>query len=153
MGVLSIITNLLGGGVVGTLLGGIMGWLGKKQDLKLAELQARATFDLRKLELDYQAKGAELAAKGQALAADATALGASIAADRATYGDSWPGRVVDLARGLVRPVVTYLSVALVLSMTVEAIRQRDAVQLAASMNLCAMVIGWWFGARVATKGG
>ena len=144
----SILTNLLGGGMLGTIVGGVLGIIGKGKDIQLAKMQAAHELEMRKLELSAQADAARLTATAAAQQADLAALAGATAADRATYGDGWSGRVVDFARGLVRPVITYAAFALVVAMTVDALKVGDRERIAAALNLCSVPVGFWFGSRL-----
>lgn len=154
---------LLGTLLTGVFSGGATGLLGvllqrffdmKKQqnDLELVKLNNQNALEVRRLELDAQAKIAERGAEAQERVADldtqareaeaaARDYQASMQADRATYlapeaqQTSRLARslmaLVDFARGIIRPGVTVYVLALetVLMLWVRDLYQRSLVQM------------------------
>lgn len=156
-------------GIGGGLLGGLGALGGKWLDLK-AEAEKRETLRVQnahalalrekdleqtKLEAESQLKLHQVDADASVAVADFGALTSSTAADRATYGDSTTGRIVDLVRGLTRPLITFASMGLVIYMTAQAFASvgwklppEQATQLlhAGEFTASAAIL-WWFGAR------
>lgn len=154
---------LLGTLLTGVFSGGATGLLGvllqrffdmKKQqnDLELVKLNNQNALEVRRLELDAQAKIAERGAEAQERVADldtqareaeaaARDYQASMQADRATYLAPeaqqtsrlarWLMAFVDFARGIIRPGVTVYVLALetVLMLWVRDLYQRSLVQM------------------------
>jgi glycerol uptake facilitator-like aquaporin len=112
--------------VFGPLIGGLMGWLQKKQEIERFKLEM--THELAKMDKEHQylmaeAEGKILLAKEQHAQqvelAEISALAGSYKADAATYITSisdkmleklpWAAKlmvIVDFVRGLIRPVLT-----------------------------------------------
>ena len=117
----------------------------READRVLAAQEAASQFSLHKVDAD-----------SAAVLADLGALSASVEADRATYGDSTLGRIVDAFRGSVRPGVTLWAVALTSYVTWEAFRELLGQPLGADRALAlvrdaeflaGLAISWWFGSR------
>lgn len=108
--------------------------------------------ELAALEMAHKSEIAKVDADTAISVREFDAMAASVAADRATYGESLTGRIVDTARGLIRPIITTLAMLLVGHMTLIALRgdlsevNRMAI-LNESLFLAGTAIAWWFGAR------
>jgi hypothetical protein len=169
VGFFDIVGSVLTGG-----LGGIVGAgsaiAGKVIDLKLKdkELEERRLdhaheLALRdkdmaqaRLEAESKLEVTRIDADSAAVQADLGALAAAVQADRATYGDSLSGRIVDFARGTVRPAVTAWATVLTSYVTWEAFRALRGVPLGPeratalindAMFLSGLAIAYWFGSR------
>lgn len=170
MGILDILT----GGGLGAIGGAISAIGGKVIDLKLEgekreTLKVQLEHNLAMRDKDIAQAAAEAAsnlavhqvdADSAAVLKDLDGLQASIAADRATYGDSWAGRIVDFVRGVTRPLITYAAMGMVIYTTAQVLQgvraQPFAPDLAfqllrESSALAATAIGWWFGARITSR--
>lgn len=162
--------DFLTGGGLGALAGALSGIAGKFLDLKAKDKE----IELRKVdhahELALRDKDREMAAQeassklqihqtdadaGVAIA-DLSALAKSYEADRATYGDHTLGRIVDFVRGITRPLLTYVGMALVVAVTLRALRLLSSIGLSQEaladilgqgMFISSMAITWWFAAR------
>lgn len=104
------------------------------------------------LELQSRAEIAKVDADTAVAVREFDAVSSAIQADRATYGDSLTGRIVDLVRGLVRPVVTVFAMSLLGYVTAIALRvplaPQDAVDvLHEVLFIAGNAVGYWFGAR------
>jgi hypothetical protein len=162
------------GGIVTGGLGGIVGAAGaiagkvidlkleseKRETLKVTQAHELALRDKdmqqTKLELESKLEVTRIDADSAAVQADLGALAAAVQADRATYGDSLSGRIVDFARGTVRPVVTAWATVLTSYVTWEAFRALRGVPLGPeratalindAMFLAGLAIAYWFGSR------
>jgi hypothetical protein len=169
MGFLDIIGSVLTGG-----LGGIVGAgtaiAGKVIDLKIKdkEIEVRRLdhaheLSMRdkdmaqaRLESETQLEVTKIDADSAAAQADLGALAAAVQADRATYGDSTLGRIVDFARGTVRPVLTAWASVLVSFVTWQAFvelrgqplgPERSMALVNDAMFLAGLAIAYWFGSR------
>jgi hypothetical protein len=169
VGFFDIVGSVLTGG-----LGGIVGAgsaiAGKIIDLKLKdkELQEKSLdhaheLALRdkdmaqaRLEAESKLEVTRIDADSAAVQADLGALAAAVQADRATYGDSTLGRIVDFARGTVRPVLTAWASVLVSYVTWQAFIALRGVALGPeramelvndAMFLAGLAIAYWFGSR------
>lgn len=164
------LTAILGGASTGGLFGligtGIHAWM------KAKELQAKLQYDRAMRELDLQeiaaeseARRAELEIQAQIEAEKAAAMvraaeaeagakirTASYRADKAAYGGGW----VDSLRGIMRPVITVYTLALMTA--IGWMLYQANITMAAQPELWAQVVGaaimlattsvtWWFGAR------
>jgi hypothetical protein len=152
---------------LGTILSGPIGALAgagaaiAQKVIDYKDRNAQRAHDLAMRDKDREHLAMELAAKSEIAKVDADtaiglrefdAVGAAIAADRATYGDSLTGRIVDLVRGLIRPVVTVFAMALLGYMTSIALRvplaPADAVDvLRQVLFISGNSVGYWFGTR------
>jgi hypothetical protein len=146
-------------GPIGALAGAGAAIAQKVIDYK--DRNAQRAHDLAMRDKDREHLAMELQARSEIAKVDADtaiavrefdAVGAAIAADRATYGDSLTGRIVDLVRGLIRPVVTVFAMALLLHVTAIALRvpmaPQDAIDvLREVLFIAGNVVGYWFGAR------
>jgi hypothetical protein len=165
-------------GPLGAIFGGLGAIAGKIIDLK-AEAEKRETLKLQlahelalrdkdmaqaQLEASSKLQIHQVDADSQLAVADLGALAASVQADRAAYGDHLPGRIVDLIRGVTRPVITAASMFLLGYMTVKAFgvsggelgADRAAELLNNAQFIAGTAITWWFGARAsrpAARGG
>jgi hypothetical protein len=156
-------------GPLGAVFGGVGAVFGKWLDLK-AEKEKRETLKITLAhELALRDKDREMAAQeaasklqihevdadAQVAVAELGALTSSYAADRATYGDHLLGRIVDLIRGVTRPVITAASMSLLTYMTFRAFAETGgslgpdrASELLNNVAFTASTaITWWFGAR------
>lgn len=160
--------DFLTGGGIGAIAGAIGGIAGKVYDLKLEAQKLEAQKVENDFKLAMRTKDMELAAQeaqaqfqihkvdtdAQVVVADLASLGKAIDADRATYGDSWSGKVVDFIRGTVRPVITYLAMWVVIACAYKVLRtttfsaEQGAAILDQVLFLSALAVGYWFGARV-----
>jgi len=166
MGILDFLT----GGGIGAIAGAIGGIAGKVYDLKLEAQKLEAAKVENEFKLAMRDKDRELAAAeaeaqfkvhqvdtdAQKVVADLSSLQKSVEADRATYGDSWLGRVVDFIRGSTRPVITYFAMWLVIASAAKVLKtttftpEQGMQILDQVLFLSGTAIGWWFGARVST---
>lgn len=166
MGILDFLT----GGGIGAIAGAIGGIAGKVYDLKLEAQKLEALKIENDFKLAMRQKDMELAAQeaqaqfqihkvdtdAQVVVADLASLQKSVEADKATYGDTWMGRVVDFIRGSTRPVITYFAMWLVIASAYKVLRsttftpEQGMQVLDQVLFLSGTAIGWWFGARVST---
>lgn len=152
---------------LGTILSGPIGALAgagaaiAQKVIDFKDRNAQRAHDLAMRDKDREHLAMELANRSEIAKVDADtaiglrefdAVGAAIAADRATYGDSLTGRIVDLVRGLIRPVVTIVAMGLLGFMTSRALRvplqPADAVDvLRQVLFISGNAVGYWFGTR------
>jgi hypothetical protein len=149
MDILGMLGKLFGGGVLSTVAGGVLGLLSKSKDIELAKLQQAHELDMTRLNME----AAKLAQAGEANLADLASLKSAVEADKATYGDSLLGRIVDFARGMVRPLITYCAFGIIVWTTAHSINMDDKEAISEVVSLCAIPIGYWFGSRFATRKG
>lgn len=169
MGFGEVIGGLLSGG-----LGGIVGAIGaiggKIIDLKLEgekretlKLQFQHELNLRDKDMaqaQFEAQNklelSKIDADTAKVTADLNALSTAVTMDKATYGDSVTGRIVDFIRGIVRPVLTAWAAALVTFDTVQAFKSLLGVPLTQvqaltliqdAQFLAGLAIAYWFGSR------
>lgn len=158
-------------GPLGAIFGGIGAIAGKIIDLK-AEAEKRETLKLQlahelalrdkdmaqaQIEAASKLQIHQVDADTQVSVADLGALAASVQADRAAYGDHLLGRIVDLIRGVTRPVITAASMTLISYMVFRAFGEtrgelgadRAAELLNNAQFIAGTAITWWFGARAA----
>lgn len=148
-------------GPIGAIFGAAGAIGGKILDYKAKQLDHAHELAMRdkdrahlELELSHKSEVAKVDADTQIAVREFDAVAASIAADRATYGDSATGRIVDLVRGLIRPVLTVMAMVLVGGMTCsvldggEQLAEAERVGLLReALFLSGVAITWWFGAR------
>jgi hypothetical protein len=146
-------------GPIGALAGAGAAIAQKVIDYK--DRNAQRAHDLAMRDKDREHLAMELQARSEIAKVDADtaiavrefdAVGAAIAADRATFGPSLTGRIVDLVRGLIRPVVTIFAMALLTKVTAIALRvpmaPADATDvLNQVLFISGNVVGYWFGTR------
>jgi hypothetical protein len=169
MGLLDILGSVVTGG-----LGGIVGAAGaiagkvidlkiegeKRETLKVTHAHELAMRDKdmqqQQLEAETKLEVTKIDADSAAAQADLGALAAAVQADRATYGDSTLGRIVDFARGTVRPVLTAWASVLVSFVTWQAFvelrgqplgPERSMALVNDAMFLAGLAIAYWFGSR------
>ncbi len=152
MGILDILTG--GGlGAIAGLAGGIVTKILeiKAQDKEYAQRALDHDFELKLRDKDREMAAQEAStqlslhktdADAQVAVADLAALAASQASDKAAYGDSALGRVVDFLRGVTRPLVTYVAMAYAVYVGV-----RDPDFRGQCLFIASMAITWWFGTR------
>lgn len=145
MGILDFLT----GGGLGAIAGAASGIATKVIDLKLKDKEYAQQLALR--EFDLKQAAAEAAAQfelhkvdadAQLAIADTQALTASFGADKASYGDSTLGRIVDFMRGVTRPLVTYVATGYVVYSGVT-----DPTFRGQALFIASMAVSWWFAAR------
>jgi hypothetical protein len=141
-------------GAVGAIGGKILDYKSKQLDHAHELAMKDKARELLQLELSSKSEIAKVDANTQIAVREFDATAASISADRATYGDNWMGRVVDLLRGLIRPLVTIGAMTLVGGMTITVLRGGAELSPAERMELLREVlfissaaITWWFGLR------
>jgi hypothetical protein len=152
---------------LGTILSGPIGALAgagaaiAQKVIDYKDRNAQRAHDLAMRDKDREHLAMELANKSEIAKVDADtqvsvrefdAVAAAISADRATYGDSLTGRIVDLVRGLIRPVVTVFAMALLIHVSAVALRvpmaPADALGvLREVLFISGNVVGYWFGTR------
>jgi hypothetical protein len=147
-------------GPIGAIFGAGSAIVTKVIDYK--DRNAQRDHELQMRDKDREQLAMELASKSEIAKVDADtqvtmkefdAVAASIGSDKATYGDSLTGRIVDAARGLIRPVITSASMALVIYDTVIAFKgavlsPADRMTIINTAQfLAGTAIAWWFGAR------
>lgn len=156
MGFLDILTGGLGGivGAAGAIGKGIL-------DLKLEGVRNEHALRMREKDLEQarfeaesQLKIHQVDADSAAVTADLAALKESVAADKATYGIKF----VDGVRGLVRPVLTAWSAALLTYVTWKAFLLSHVVTpaqadnyISSSLFVASLAVSWWFGSRPQQK--
>ncbi len=144
---------------IGTVLQTLLGWGTKALDAKVTERELALQVQLQNGELELvRAKAAGDAAVQQIKSnadiaiADSNGLIASLQADKASYDNKF----VDIVRGLVRPVLTVYGFAFVTVFVWEYVDEetaKQAIPLLVTMlvDVTALMLGWWFGARVNNK--
>lgn len=151
------------GGVVGGLGAVVQKWLDYK-DRNASRAHELAMRDkdreLLVLELSHQSEIARVDADTQIAVKELDATAAAMAADRATYGESLTGRLVDFARGVIRPIITMASMALMGWATYRAFQDGPALSAATQEQIiqtalftASGAIGFWFGMRSSGFGG
>lgn len=166
----SVLTGGLGGivGAAGAIAGKIVDLKIKDKELEGLKLTNEFQLALRdkdmaqaKLEAESKLEIQKIDADTQAVTADLASLQSAVAADKAAYGDSWSGRVVDFVRGMVRPVITAWSAALVSYVTWQAFTELHGVPLGPERSMAliqdatfvaTLAIAYWFGARPSRAG-
>ncbi|HEY5960671.1 MAG TPA: hypothetical protein VIV60_29155 [Polyangiaceae bacterium] len=143
-------------GPLGAIFGAGSAIVQKVIDYKDHNAQREQELALRDKDLEHLK--VELANKSEIAKVDADmqiglkefdAVSTSIAADKASYGVTW----VDAVRGMVRPVLTAAAMALVVDMTIIALRGEPLTQanrmeiVNEALFLAGTAIAWWFGAR------
>lgn len=151
MDIWTILNPVLGGltGAVGAIGGKVVDMLAKKQEnehaLKMAEVTNAHALALADKQASAQA------------AIDAAALfKASFDNDSAKYGDSVIGKVVDGARGIIRPLITVAGGLLIGWLTFRAVKaglppdlQTEVVQT--GLFVSSTAVTWWFGTRFSRR--
>jgi hypothetical protein len=148
-------------GPIGAIFGAAGAIGGKIVDYKMRQLDHSHELSMQdkhraltELEFSHKSEIAKVDADTQVTLREFDAVAASISADRATYGESKTGQIVDLVRGLIRPAITLLAMTLVGTMTLTVLRggaelgpaeRMDLLQQA--LFLSGVSITWWFGAR------
>jgi hypothetical protein len=159
------LTTLLSG-PLGAIVGGAGAVVQRYLDYK--DASNRRAHELAMRDKDREQLAMELAAKSEIARVDADtqvavreldAMTSAIQADRATYGDSLTGRIVDLARGLIRPVITLASGVLMGIVAWRAFRDGPALTAETQAFIIRSVlftasgaIGFWFGMRPVSGG-
>jgi hypothetical protein len=176
MGFFDTIGNIVTGGALGGIVGAVGAIGNKVVELKM-EAAKRETLALQNAhELALRDKDREMAAQESAsnleihktdadsatAIADAGSLVASFQADRATYGESTLGRIVDFVRGLTRPGITMWAAALLGYITWKAITELGGAPLGPersmeliqnSVFVSSLAISWWFASRPSERRG
>jgi type IV secretory pathway TrbL component len=148
-------------GPIGALFGAAGAIAGKVLDYKSKQLEHAHALAMRDkdreqlaMELANKSEVARVEADQQVAMREFDSVAAAIAADRATYGDSRTGKIVDLVRGLTRPAITFLSMLLIGWMTVRVLRGGADLSafervglLREALFIAGVAITWWFGAR------
>lgn len=157
MDILSLLTGPLLGGVGGAVTAIATKVIDYKDaGSKRAHELAMRDKDREQLALELQSKSeiAKLDADTQIAVKEGDVQVAALAADRATYGDSITGRIVDTARGLIRPAVTVGFGSLLGWLTLQALAhgpplspdlQREII--ATSLTVATGCLTYWFGMR------
>ncbi len=158
---ISLLTGPLLGGLGGAALAAFQKWFDFKdaKDKRAHELAMRdKDLELARLESASKAELAKVDADTQIAVKEGDMQIAALAADKATYGDSIPGRIVDFMRGIVRPLITYAAAAWFGILTYYALKhgpplsqEMQAAILMTGTTLTSGVISFWFGIR--GKGG
>lgn len=110
--------------------------------------------ELAKLGFSNKIETAKMDQETQKLVKDLEALRASVEADKAAYGESVLGRIVDFMRGITRPLITYASMSLIIYDTIVVMVNKESLTLVQRMEvintstfLAGVAITWWFGTR------
>lgn len=156
-----ILSNALGGSVVGSVAAATTRWHDSNIQVQLKQLQnaADAANNAHELEMAKLTLSKELAAE------DTTTLQASYKADAASYSvvkpDSTLLLFVDAVRGLVRPILTAMLVLCCVVFTFMLLEQYNitvaerheylSLLLQNLVSCAGLAIAWWFGSRP-TKG-
>lgn len=176
----TLISGVLSGGATGLLGVLLQRWFDlrtRDRDITLLQLQHQQALALAQIEnerarlrADADMFAADRAAEAREAEADASALAASFAADRATYLDPAAQRrsrfavagfaLVDIVRGLIRPVLTAYLVVLATWMFLWArdLAGQQALTPAEALNIIGQIVAtilylttacvlWWFGSR------
>lgn len=157
---LDIIAAVFGSTGFGALIGGIGGLANRYLDLKvkaleLADKKDQRTHELMVLDRELQGKVEISSIEGQAKVESAAydAMAASYGADKATYGI----RFVDGVRGLMRPLITAIFLAIVCyaqyriwllvgdTLDLTGAQAFEVIQW--TLFEASVVIGWWFASR------
>lgn len=152
-------------GPIGAITGAIGAIGGKIIDYKMQQIANENDLamkdkerELAVIEFANKSELAKIDADTQTSIRDLDALTASVAADRATYGDSMLGRIVDFMRGVTRPLITYAAMVLVVYDTVIAMKGDSLTQsqrmdiINTALFLAGVAITWWYGTRPNRKG-
>lgn len=156
-----ILSNALGGSVVGSVAAATTRWHDAMTELKMKALQNDSDIANNAHELEM----AKLAAGKEAATDDGQNMQASYKADASSYAivkpDSLLMLTVDAVRGLVRPVLTAMLVICCVIFTFMLLEQYSITAaerheylslLLQNLVSCAgLAIAWWFGSRP-TKG-
>lgn len=165
---IALLISLFSTSGVGAIIGALGGLANRWMDMKSRELdmqdrQAQRTHDLNMRDKDLLVLDREIGGKVQVAtvegaatveAAAYDALGKSYDNDKATYGI----KKVDVIRGLMRPIITFLFMILVCYINYRVWRLLDAenIKLSAEQAFeiirwtlfeASVVIGWWFASR------
>jgi hypothetical protein len=162
MDILSILSGPLLGGLGGAATAITQRVLDYKDaGAKRAHELAMRDKDRDQLALELQSKSevAKLDADTQLAVKDADVQIAALAADRATYGDSWMARwIIDPLRGVIRPVTTIAYGSLLGWLTYEALTQGPKLSpetqkaiLDTALTLATGTVSYWFGMRGARR--
>jgi hypothetical protein len=148
-------------GPVGAIFGALGALGGKYLDLKLQKQANDHALAMRdkdmaqvRVENELKVDITKMDADSKIQLKDFDTMVASYVQDKASYGDSFFGRIVDGARGTIRPLITFLAMLLVGYMTMKVLRMGDPLStsermdiLRESLFLSGTAITWWFGAR------
>ena len=165
---LESVMGLLGEVGATVLTGGLSGILGTAVSFGINLLQKRQDhrqeMDLRRLDVEHARVEAEGAERTATIEADAARDAAEGAALRASYdeamrrwsrpGDGWALKLVDVVRGLTRPALTVMFIALTgaIYFTLEEGRGEMRGQIVDAVLYCATTCTvWWFGGRQIDK--
>ena len=147
-------------GLLGTAITGILSFFQERQRHGQEVELRRLDIELNKAEAASAEKIAAMEAESAESRSGAAALALSYeeAARRwSRTGDSWLMQIVDAIRGLTRPALTWVLVALVgvIYFTVGADDSTDDIQarvIDTILYLATTSVLWWFGARQIAKG-
>ncbi len=167
-----LVTNAVSGGLtglLGTVFSGLMMWK-ENADKRAFEIEMRKMdISERKAEAEITLKQIEAESEAARVQGELTAFTASLNSDRASYSVGTDKHlalvIVDVVRGLIRPVLT---VALVWVMTVvtfdvieasggyEDFISREGSQvgselIGALIYMTTTAVLWWYGARSVSK--
>ena len=171
-GLLGLLSNAVGGGLIGAIASGFNKWQDTK--LKLATMDKEMGHEQRMFELEtestrLQLESAERVANIQADAevrvADLSALESSMDHDTARYANIDTTKTnrwfifVDFIRGIMRPAITggltaYIMVVALYTLTVHGADFTDTQLTAMTLAIldaltvyAGLAISWWFGSR------
>ena len=164
----AVLSILTGGatGLLGSVVTGITDYFKTKQVFAHEEKMAEINIQILDKELEASKEITRMESEAKIEVGDAGALTASYSADRATYagGKARESKwfvLVDVLRGLVRPLLTLYLAAVVtllyidfytLMQGAEALPVKDIVQMSQTivntvLYVATTVLLWWFGTR------
>lgn len=171
-GLLGLLSNALGGGLIGALASGFNKWQDTK--LKLATMDKEMGHEQRMFELETEAtrlqlesaeRVAHVEADAKVRVADLSALESSFSHDTARYANIDTTNTsrwfvfVDFIRGIMRPAITggltaYIMVVAFYSLTKHGADFTDGQLTAMTLAIldaltvyAGLAISWWFGSR------
>ena len=151
------------GAIIGALGGLANRWLdlrSKQMDLEDKKAERAHQLSILEKEIAGQAQVASIEGEAKVEASAYAAMGDSYKADKATYGI----KIVDGIRGLVRPFITAVFLAIIIYIKYRVFKVMDSgdVKLSADQVFeiirwtlfeASVVIGWWFAMRPSGNSG
>lgn len=149
-----LLANVLTGGatgLLGTVISHVFSYVKEKQKNEQTLSILREERELLKMEIEGRERVAHIEAESVKDVAESNAFSASFDADEARYsadGSHWLV-MVDVVRGLIRPILTLgliIFVAIIWGTSDDPLIDKQIVTTV--LYVCTAAVLWWFGTRV-----
>ncbi|QNJ59191.1 TMhelix containing protein [Vibrio phage vB_ValS_PJ32] len=167
-----VLTSAVSGGVtglIGTIFSGFMLWREKKDARQHEKEMRRIDIEERRAEAELTLKQTQAESEALKITSELNAFTASLKSDKATYSTKAPTNtalvIVDVVRGLIRPVLTLTLVTILTIVTFDIINAYGGYEKVITDQGVQMVddlihsiiymtnaaVLWWFGTRDLNK--